>query len=460
MKQLVPLYGRVPAGVGTPLVESLTGFVSRLAMARHLSLWSIFKRLVCPLVSEDLKGQERGHGYWARGFAGRNGIIWDGDGEHMEALVDALAELTGLEHLSWHTLLPLKELLPVETRGILFLYSVYGKRWCASCLARWRRKGMEPWEPLLWRISFVRCCPIHNSVLSQVCGTYKKPQGFISDRVPFGFCRECGRHVEIGDPLILKRRERTPAVGRWEWELSRAVGNMLASQKVLEEFASGRGFVHLLSSLRRHPQLGSSRFVARHIGSTPASVKKWLEDEKRPRLLAFLRICIRAGVDPLAVAIYPHGKSFEVDSDLRFGIQPEKKRYRVGEAPCRKWGATEWDKVKSSLVELLESPEAGLDPAVSVARRLGVDPSTVKKHCPEEYAALKEARAAWRLKDRERRLAKQDDALRASFAECLRKGLYPSMPRVFEGAGLPTALYLDERCRELFQELRRNAGFP
>ena len=457
MKQLVPLYGRVPAGVGTPLVESLTSFVSRLAMARHLSLWSIFKRLVCPLVSEDLKGQERGHSYWARGFAGQDGIIWDGDNEHVEALVDALAELTGLEHLSWHTLLPLKELLPVETRGVLC--SVYGKRWCASCVARWRRKGMEPWEPLLWRFSFVRCCPIHNSVLSRVCGTCKKPQGFISDRVPFGFCRECGRHVEIGDPLILKRRARTPAVGRWEWELSRAVGNMLASQKVLEEFASHLGFVHLLSSLRRHLQLGSSNSVARYIGSKPALVKKWLEGEKRPGLLAFLRICIRAGVDPVAVAIYPHGKSFEVDGDLRFGIQPEKRRWRVGEVPSRKWGATEWDKVRSSLVELLESPEAGLDPAVSVARRLGVDPSTLKKHCSEEYAALKEARAAWRLKDRERRLAKQDDALRASFAECLRKGLYPSMPRVFEGAGLPTGLHLDERCRELFQELRRDAGF-
>ena len=139
------------------------------------------------------------------------GFIWDGHNEHVEALVDGLAELTGLGDLSWHTLLPLKELLLVETCGVLC--SVYGKRWCASCVARWRRKGMEPWEPLLWRISFVRCCPIHSSVLSRVCGTCKKPQGLVSDRVPFGFCRECGRHVEIGDPLILKRRARTPAVG-------------------------------------------------------------------------------------------------------------------------------------------------------------------------------------------------------------------------------------------------------
>ena len=456
MKRLVPLYGRVPAGVGTPLVESLTGFVSRLAMARHLSVWSIFKRLVCPLVPRELLERESGASYWDRGFFGSFGVTWDGNGEHVEALVDALAELTGLEHLSWHTLLPLKGLLPAEKGGVT--YRIHGKRWCVRCVAGWRRKDVEPWEPLLWRISFVKRCPIHGTLLSAVCGTCKKSQGVVCDRVSFGYCRECGRHVEIGDPLALMRGRPVPVAGRWEWELSRAVGKLLASQKVLEVFASQHGFVHLLNSLRNHPQLGSSHLVGRYVRSTRQSVEKWLEGEKRPGLFTFLRICIRAGVDPVAVATYPHGESFEVGGDLRFGIQPEKKRHRMRDAPARTWGAAEWDKVRRELGELLESREAGLHSAVLVAERVGVAASTLKKHWPEEYAALREARVGWWAEERERRLGEQIAALRAAFVECLIEGLHPTMPRVFERAGFSRAMHMDEKFRELFREVRQGGG--
>ena len=334
-KQLVPLYGVVPAGVGTPLVESLTGFVCRLAVARHLSAWSIFKRLVCPLVPRELLEREDGASYWEQGFFGGTGVTWDGNGEHVKALVDALAELSCLDHLSSHTLLPLKELLPAEKGGVT--YRIHGKRWCARCVAGWRRKEMPLWEPLLWRISFVKRCPIHGNLLSGFCGTCKKPQGVVCDRVPFGYCRECGSHLEIGDPLVATRGRPVPAAGRWEWVLSRAVGKLLASQDLLEAFASHRGFVHLLNSLRNHPQLGSSHSVGRYVRSTRQSVEKWLEGEKRPGLFTFLRICIRVGIDPVAVATYPCGPSFEVDGDLRFGIQPKKKRHRMREAPARIW---------------------------------------------------------------------------------------------------------------------------
>ena len=59
----MPLYGRVPAGVGTPLVESLTSFVSRLAMARHLKISKIFNYLIRPLVPQDLIEGEDGYSY-------------------------------------------------------------------------------------------------------------------------------------------------------------------------------------------------------------------------------------------------------------------------------------------------------------------------------------------------------------------------------------------------------------
>ena len=453
---MLPLYGRVPAGVGTPLVESLTGFVSRLAVARHLGVWSIFKRLVCPLIPGEMLEGERGASYWRQGFFGPLAGSWNGHGKHVEALVDALAELTGLEHLSWHTLLPLKGLLPAEKGGAIS--ELLWKRWCARCVAGWRRKNIELWEPLLWRVSFVKRCPIHGNLLSDVCGTCKKPQGLVSDRVPFGRCFACKGHLEVDDPLVLTRGRPVPLAGMWDWELSRAVGKLLASQDVLEAFASGRGFVQLLNGLRDHPKLGSSHSVARYVGSTRQSVEKWRKGDKRPGLATFLKICIRVGADPVAVTIYPHGESLQVEGELPFGIQPEKKRHRMREAPARNWGAAEWDKIKRELRGLLESGEAGLHSASSVAVRLGVAASTLKKHCPEEYEALKLARIAWRLSERERRFAEWEAVLRTAYVECLREGLHPSMQRVLERAGFPKAWHMQEEFRRLFRKIRRSNG--
>ena len=453
----MPLYGRVPAGVGTPLVESLTSFVSRLAMARHLKISKIFNYLIRPLVPQDLIEGEDGYSYWYRGFIGNNAVVWNGHGKHVQALVDALTELTGLAGLGCHTLLPLEGLLSTERGGVIDRER--GNRWCAACLAGWRREGMQPWEPLLWRISFVKRCVIHGTVFSDVCATCKKSQDLVPDKFPFGYCRECRRHVESGDPQVSKRWPRTPGAWRWEWELSRAVGRMLASQKALAEFASNRGFMHLLSSLKQHPEFGSFRRVGGYIGTTPHWVKEWLEGAKHPGLLTFLRVCIRVGVDPVAVAIYPHGESLEVRGELRFGIQPRSKCRGMKERPAQTWGPAKWNKVRSELVELLKSPEVGLHPAGSVAERLGVAASTLKKHCPNEYAALKKARAAWLADERKRRFAERETALRTAFEDCLRKGLYPSKNLVFERAGFSSALYKHLRYRELFRKIRRDNGF-
>ena len=128
------------------------------------------------------------------------------------------------------------------------------------------------------------------------------------------------------------------------------------------------------------------------------------------------------------------------------------------ETPAQTWGPAKWNKVRRGLVELLKSPEVGLHSASAVAERLGVAPSTLKKHCPEEYAALKKARAARLAGERKRGFAEKEAALHAAFEECLRKGLHPSKNLVFEGAGLSPALYMNLRYRQLFREIRRSGG--
>ena len=91
MKRLVALYGRAPMGEGTPLTESLTSFVGRLATARHLTSTDVFDRLVRPRLPEGMVCETaRLSRFLASGAA-----VYDGLGKHAEAVAGALNRLTG-----------------------------------------------------------------------------------------------------------------------------------------------------------------------------------------------------------------------------------------------------------------------------------------------------------------------------------------------------------------------------
>ncbi len=196
MKRLVPLYGRAPLGTGTPLVESLTGFIGRLAVARHLAAPVIFDRLIRPLVS---KGVVR-DSLRLSAYLASDSVVYDGLGKPAEEVAGALTHLTGLEGLSLHTLLPWRLLLPATRNGAMR----WGrKRWCASCFAAWRAQGKEFWEPLLWRMKPVRRCPVHRVPFSETCPKCGAPQGLVQEIALLGTCRRCGPAVweQVGQGL-------------------------------------------------------------------------------------------------------------------------------------------------------------------------------------------------------------------------------------------------------------------
>ena len=117
-----------PCAVGTPLVESLTGFVSRLAVARHLPSSAIFDRLVRPLVREGVVQQS----LQLTSFLASGAVTYDGLGPSAEELVGALSRLTGLPRLSHLTLLPWRGFLSVRSGALRWRRP---KRWCCRCLA-------------------------------------------------------------------------------------------------------------------------------------------------------------------------------------------------------------------------------------------------------------------------------------------------------------------------------------
>ena len=172
------LYSLKPMGIGTPYVESLTGYVSRLADAHAVSVGNLVDRELLvmgakpsrafgPFVPRDpttkisycFKGQVRAANGW---------------GETARRWVGALERATLQRNLRFLTLLPFEG---VFSSGRLFRRT---RAWCAACYDDWKRYGDIVYEPLLWTIRLVTICPRHGQPLEEVCphcGDRMKPLG-------------------------------------------------------------------------------------------------------------------------------------------------------------------------------------------------------------------------------------------------------------------------------------------
>src|SRR5216684_387399 len=122
------LYSLQPVGVGTGMVESLTGYVARL-----------LSDLANPkggIVTAGAKAARvGGHGFRACSYA-INGVT-----DRAATWVDALGAATTRRDLRCLTLLPFRHALPDH----LFRRR---RAWCALCFEQWRANGQIVYEPL------------------------------------------------------------------------------------------------------------------------------------------------------------------------------------------------------------------------------------------------------------------------------------------------------------------------
>lgn len=267
------LYSLKPIGLGTPTVEGLPSYLTRLASAHEITVETLIRHYIAPLffLNEQPSHLSQNDAIkLAISQAHRSLEIlqqpdaqfWLDRTKHVSKVVDIVKLVTSREDISYLTL------LPWQTWRLSFKHIFHTEqRWCAACYQEWRDADSPIYQPLLWALEPVTVCPYHQRYLQLHCLCYGHAQPFLKLRKLNGYCHECGvwlgRFVDLPSYSLTKGH-------KFDWDLwvAQALGKLIAASP----------------SINANPPIQETQ-VARY--------------RTKPTLKRFLRWCYKLGVSPV-----------------------------------------------------------------------------------------------------------------------------------------------------------------
>lgn len=258
------LYTLTPCGLGTPYVESLSSYVTRLANAHVVSVWRLILHVLSPMNPGRVPRSSTRYAYPANGL-----------GKGSEILLRSFEAATCRSDLRLLTLTALQ--------GTISQLSIFRttEAWCPVCLEQWRTTGMPVHSPLLWAIRVVGICPVHLSPLVDRCPHCHRQFSTLRANAQPGYCSACSHWLGTFD--LRPTKESLDDQRRALWT-STSVGQLLAAMPDLQLIEP---HVKLIANLQRC--LSQSEGLTRQslatiAGAKPCAFLGWVSGRVRPSL--------------------------------------------------------------------------------------------------------------------------------------------------------------------------------
>jgi len=287
------LYALEPIGIGTPWVESLSGYITRLAEAHCVSAGVLFSKEIDALTC---KGNiftfriEENAGYSTHTINGRGGPARD--------FVRALESLTHRSDLRYLTLLSWADVLPHQ--GGL---QRRARCWCVQCLHMWKAQAKPVYEPLLWTLKPVTLCPLHQQPLSFVCPFCKLQNGVLDPGTRPGHCSRCKQWLApptIGNLLPDDRALTNDDLSWGDWAAT-VLGEILAAAPGLSLAPSRDDIAQMIRFCVEHVADGDTSEFARELEVGRGDVNKWQLGTALPKFPSLLGLSFRLGISLLGL---------------------------------------------------------------------------------------------------------------------------------------------------------------
>jgi hypothetical protein len=275
-----------------PKVESLTGYVKRLAEAHNLSPKTLDLEEIKPFIAARNESEASG---MPQNFKGSSFHMIDGMTNVAEQYLQALQQLTSRKTLRALTLLNLHQVLPHNTT--LRKYQA----WCPRCYAEQFTEIQIVYDPLIWSIEAVSVCAEHNTALSTRCPICKKQQPALRRPSRVGYCCYCHTWLGVDDvqtPEVHQRNEDDWIFQMWKTQV---VGELIAATTSESYPLSRSDFQSALQMLVTECTCGNTRELARWWNVDETKLRNWCEGRHVPSFSSLLNMCYRTNLSPFTL---------------------------------------------------------------------------------------------------------------------------------------------------------------
>jgi len=433
------LYAMAPIGIGTPFVESLTGYIARLATAHAVSVGDLVGREIArfapahsPIISEPTRRARAASSGFKPGSHTINGF-----GEDSKRWLHALETATSCGNLRFLTLLPLKDILPCHRPVFRAVQA-----WCSQCLHDRERKDGMKYLPLVWNLRLVTVCAIHGQPLTEICPYCSRSFGPLLANSRPGYCGRCHRWLGATADAVAPPADRRQADLSYPYWSARALGELVASAPDLRSVSLRSVLKENLIRCVEGFTGGNRSAFSEATHCSNATVSAWLKGRNVPRIDSLLRIC-----DHLKLSVLQFLRDPPADWSPDSAVAESLARRRNGASRQQ-----HSDKIRQALLAALcEKPPPSV---AQVARRLGLANVDQLRRidwecCKQISANYRKAgwRNCWQLGGRRRICSSQEiqNALEASLAQD-----HPtSIPKIASTLGYSNASSVRQRFPEL-----------
>lgn len=433
------LYQLEPVGIGTPLVESLTGYISRLAEAHCVTPKVLISRELVSFIPKTYKTTNL---FEMRSLTGAvNGI-----GSMAFDLVTVLESLTLLSDLRFLTLLTWADIFP--QRRLL-----RSKRaWCPYCYEEWySSKNKVIYEPLIWFFEAVTVCHCHNKFLCQQCPYCKRDIPPLASYSRPGYCPYCLEWLGItanyptSDNTQPSKEEMI-----WQTWFIKNLGELVATSprlsKPLPREIVAQAFCRYVQEFFE----GNTSAFARMLKIPKNKVWMWKMGKVLPELNVILKICFTLQVSVL---------DFLTQDTVKVNSQhcPAIAKKQVLDSSANKLEVKfNSDRTQQLLENLLQRNEQPL-PMTVVAKRLGYPKRILYRHFPELCKAISGQYVKYMKESRIKRIEKCCQEVKQVVQQFYAEGVYPSEAAISKLLAKP-GCFRDKEVRNALKAARIEIG--
>jgi hypothetical protein len=371
------LYRLEPIGIGTPYVESLTGYIARLAAKHCVTPKDLIMREIIP--SQSQTGPILNYYYRMNKFWIENSLTLNGVSPVARQWVEMLQSLTTCDNLIFLTMLTFDEV--IATSRLLRR----SKAWCARCYDERRLAHQVVYEPLLWSLNGVDICLRHRQPLVTRCPYCHKVLPFLTQTTRPGYCSRCTHWLgRIEGSLSTVDQSSEMGVSAFRFWVAEVSGDLLAAAPNLTVPPPKEQIALRINAFLDHYAGGNISQLARLSRVSIQSLWSYLHQGKVPYFHSFLKFCFFLSLSPLeflTTSAIPPRRNTGLAKESIPAISRGKSR-PVTEGDVRRM---------REVLETVLAVNNQVDPLPSIrdiAQRMGFDEETVYKHCPDLCKAI------------------------------------------------------------------------